>query len=357
MADITGMGFLRHLRADASSHVLLFRGARLRRSGRGLAFWFSPFAVSVAEVPVDDREVALAVHGRSADFQDVVVQGSVTFRIVNPELTAARVDFSIDQRRGTYLRQPLEKLALMLTQLAQQRAQSYVKDAALREVVVRGHDGLRTAIEQGLANAPMLTDLGLEIVAVRIASVKPAPEVERALEALTRERIQEEADEAIFRRRAQAVDKERAIQENEMQNQIELAKREQQLIDQRGQNAPPGGHRGRRRPRGSTARPRPDGRAWPLKHRPPASGRSKGRARHSRRSAWTLIGRCRRPSLRGWPLRNWPASCSGSTTSTSRPSCWGRYWPICSRRGPSASAGRTRRPGRRRDDQAKIVHC
>jgi len=169
MADITRMGFLRHLRADASSHVLLYRGARLRRSGRGLAFWFSPFAVSVAEVPVDDREVALAVHGRSADFQDVVVQGSVTFRVVNPELTAARVDFSIDQRRGT--------------------------------------------------------------------SVKPDPEVERALEAPTRERIQEEADEATFRRRAQAVDKERAIQENEMQNQIELAKREQQLIDQRGQNA------------------------------------------------------------------------------------------------------------------------
>ena len=236
MAEISGMGFLRHLRADASSHVLLYRGARLRRSGRGLTFWFSPFAVSVAEVPVDDREVALAVHGRSADFQDVVVQGSVTFRIVNPEQTAARVDFAIDPRRGTYLRQPLEKLALMLTQLAQQRAQSHVMDATLRDVVVRGHDGVRAAIEEGLANAPMLTDLGLQIVAVRIASVKPSPEVERALEAPTRERIQEEADEATFRRRAQAVDKERAIQENEMQNQIELARREQQLIDQRGQN-------------------------------------------------------------------------------------------------------------------------
>jgi regulator of protease activity HflC (stomatin/prohibitin superfamily) len=236
MAEISGMGFLRHLRADASSHVLLTRGARLRRSGRGLAFWFSPFAVSIAEVPVDDREVALVVHARSSDFQDVVVQGSVTFRIVNPEQAAARVDFAIDLRRGTYLRQPLEKLALMLTQLAQQRAQSHVMNAALRDVVVRGHDGVRGAIEEGLANAPMLADLGLQIVAVRIASVRPDAEVERALEAPTRERIQEEADEATFRRRAQAVDKERAIQENEMQNQIELARREQKLIEQRGQN-------------------------------------------------------------------------------------------------------------------------
>jgi len=237
MAEIGGFGLLKHLRADASSHILLFRDARLRRSGRGLAFWFSPFAVSLAEVPVDDREVALAVHARSSDFQDVVVQGSLTYRIVDPAQAAARVDFSIDPRRGTYLRQPLEKLGVMLTQLAQQRAHSYVQDAPLREVVVRGHDGLRAAIEDGLGRGPLLTDLGLELVAVHVVSVKPSAEVERALEAPMRERIQEEADEATFRRRAQAVDKERAIQENEMQNQIELARRKQQLIEQRGQNA------------------------------------------------------------------------------------------------------------------------
>jgi hypothetical protein len=51
-----------------------------------------------------------------------------------------------------------------------------------------------------------------------------------------REGIQQQADEATFERRALAVEKERAIQENELQNQIELAKREEQLIAQRGQN-------------------------------------------------------------------------------------------------------------------------
>lgn len=237
MAEIGGFGLVRHLRADASSHILMFRNARLLRNGRGLAFWFSPFAVSLAEVPLDDREVALAVHARSADFQDVVVQGSLTYRVSDPVKTAARVDFSIDPRRGVYVRQPLEQLGLMLTQLAQQHAHSHVQDVALRELVLRGHDAVRASVEEGLRHASLLADLGLELVAVHVVSVKPAPEVERALEAPMRERIQEEADEATFRRRAQAVDKERAIQENEMQNQIELARREQQLIDQRGQNA------------------------------------------------------------------------------------------------------------------------
>src|SRR5215831_3238348 len=123
MADIIlKLGPFRHLRAEASSHVLLYRGTRLQRSGRGLSFWFSPYSVSLAEIPVDDREVTLTVHARSADFQDLVIQGCLTYRIAEPALTAERVDFAIDPRRGTHLRQPLEKLASILTQLAQQRA-------------------------------------------------------------------------------------------------------------------------------------------------------------------------------------------------------------------------------------------
>ena len=39
-----------------------------------------------------------------------------------------------------------------------------------------------------------------------------------------------------FERRALAVEKERAIQENELKNQIELARREEELIRQRGEN-------------------------------------------------------------------------------------------------------------------------
>jgi hypothetical protein len=52
----------------------------------------------------------------------------------------------------------------------------------------------------------------------------------------TRELIQQQADEATFRRRAEAVENERAIQENELKNRIELARREQQLVEQESAN-------------------------------------------------------------------------------------------------------------------------
>jgi hypothetical protein len=70
-----------------------------------------------------------------------------------------------------------------------------------------------------------------------VVAVRPEPEVEKALRTPTREQVQQDADKATFERRAVAVERERAIGQNELQTRIELARREQQLVTQRGANA------------------------------------------------------------------------------------------------------------------------
>ena len=237
MTEITRFPFLRHLRSDTSSHVLYYRSGKLRRGGRGLSLWFTPLSASIAEVPVDTRELALLFHGRSADFQDVTAQGVITYRVAAPEVLARHVDFSVDLARGSWLRQPLEKLSLIFSELAQQHAWAYISRTPLRDILREGQSVIRDRIEAGLAADPSLAGLGLAVVSVRVSSLRPTPDLEKALEAPMRERIQQESDEAAFQRRALAVEKERAIQENELQNQIELARREEQLIAQQGQNA------------------------------------------------------------------------------------------------------------------------
>jgi regulator of protease activity HflC (stomatin/prohibitin superfamily) len=236
MAEISSFGFVRHLRAEPTTHVMFFRGGVLQASGRGLAVWFSPLGASVAQVPLDDRELAFLFHGRSSDFQDVAVNGIVTFRVKDPELLASRVDFSIDTRTGLYNKEPLDKLALVVKELAQQLASTFLNRSQLRVILDQGIEVIRDAMHAGLTHDRGLSSLGIEIVATRVTSVKPTSEMEKALQMPTREHIQQMADEATFSRRALAVDKERAIQENELSNQIELAKREEQLIAQRGQN-------------------------------------------------------------------------------------------------------------------------
>lgn len=236
MAEIRRWGFARHLRAEPSSFVLRYRRGRLVRSGSGLSFWFLPMSAGVAEVPTEDREVSILFHGRSSDFQDVTAQGIVTYRTVDPAKLAQRVDFTIDLKSGALLRQPLDRIALILTQIAQQSAHGLITQTPVRQLVRDGYDSLRERLLTALSGESEIEELGLRVLSVRVSSIKPSPDLEKALEAPTREAIQQQADEAAYSRRALAVEKERAIQENELQNRIELARREAQLIEQQGQN-------------------------------------------------------------------------------------------------------------------------
>ncbi len=89
----------------------------------------------------------------------------------------------------------------------------------------------------GLTGDPRLAETGIEVIGVRVVAIRPAPEMEKALQTPTREQVQQEADRATYERRALAVERERTISENELQSQIELARREEQLVAQRGANA------------------------------------------------------------------------------------------------------------------------
>jgi regulator of protease activity HflC (stomatin/prohibitin superfamily) len=236
MAEIRSYWLWRHLRAEPTNWILFYKNGKKKKSERGAAFWFAPLGASIVEVPLDDRELPFLLQGRSADFQDIHVNGVVTFRVKDPELLASRLSFSVDTKTGRWTSEPLDKLAVVVKELAQELAGGFVARAPLRELLDQGIDVIREQIQNGLVTAPSIASLGLEIVATRVASVKPTAEMEKALQMPTREKIQQEADEATFGRRAMAVDKERAIAENELANQIELAKREEELIGQRGQN-------------------------------------------------------------------------------------------------------------------------
>ena len=236
MADITRLGFVRHLRATPTAHIRHLRNGELVHDGTGQAFWYRPLAAALSEIPVDDREQPLLFHARTLDFQDVVVQATITYRIVDPAVAAARLDFSIDPERGQWRATPLEQIGGLLTQLAQQHALALVAGLTLPQALTTGMAAVRERIATGLVADPRVAETGLAIVDVRVVALQAEPEVARALQTPMREQVQQDADKATFERRALAVERERAIAENELQNQIELAKREEQLVEQRGQN-------------------------------------------------------------------------------------------------------------------------
>lgn len=237
MADITRRLGWRHLRSTPTAHIRHHRGGKLVHDGPGLGFWFRPLTAALSEVPVEDRELAMAFRARTADFQDVSVQATVTYRIGDPALAAARLDFSVDPDTGAWRGAPLEQLGTLLTETAQQHALDVLARTPLSAALVDGVAAVRDRIAAGLGAEPRLPATGIEVVAVRVMAVRPEAEVERALRTPARELIQQEADRATYERRAVAVERERAIAENELASQIELARREERLVEQRGANA------------------------------------------------------------------------------------------------------------------------
>ncbi len=236
MSLITNFGFFARLRSDANHHILRYRGGKLRQSGRGLVFWFRPDVASIAEIPMDDREMTIFINGRSADFQAVNIQGVLAWRAAEPEKLAERIDFTIALRSGAYIGQPLERIETRLAGLVNQAALDYLARAPVRALLDAGIGPLRSQLEAALASDPALGEIGLAVVSVRLNNLAPSSELERALQTPTFEALQQKADEAIFERRALAVDKERAIAENELANRVELAKRETELIAEESRN-------------------------------------------------------------------------------------------------------------------------
>ena len=220
MADITKRFGWRHLRSAPTAHIRHHKRGRLTHDGPGLSFWYRSLSAALSEVPVNDRELAMAFHARTSDFQDVTVQATVTYRISDPAEAAARLDFSVDPDTGVWRGAPLEQIATLLTETAQQHTLDVLARTPLAGALVDGVASVRSRVAEGLAAEPRLPATGIDVVAVRVVAIRPEAEVERALRTPAREQIQQEADRATYERRAVAVERERTIAENELASQI-----------------------------------------------------------------------------------------------------------------------------------------
>src|SRR6516225_9426641 len=237
MADITRRWFLRHLRGAPTTWVRHHVRGKVRHEGIGQSFWYRRLTAVLSEVPVDDRELPLLFHARTSDFADITVQATVTYRVADPAKASSRLDFSVDPVRGAWRAKPLDQIATLLAELAQQPALDLLARIPLTDAMTAGLASVRDAVSAALSGDERLTETGVGVVSARVVAIRPEPELERALQTPTREQVQQDADRATYARRARAVEQERAIAENELQNKIELARREQQLVEQRGANA------------------------------------------------------------------------------------------------------------------------
>jgi len=215
------------VKIPATHYALHYQQGRIRHEGPGLSFFYYSPSATIVSVPIGSTDAPFAFVESSADFQSVTVQGQLTYRVVDPKKIASLLDFSLG-RNGQYLGDGQQKLQERLVKSAQVAAKAVTQRMGLREVLTSS-TAIGAEVEDALKNSEAIKSLGVEILELAVISMKPTPEMAKALEAEAREALQRKSDEAIYARRNAAVEQERRIKESELNTEIAVEEKKRQI--------------------------------------------------------------------------------------------------------------------------------
>jgi regulator of protease activity HflC (stomatin/prohibitin superfamily) len=219
---------IKFIKIGPTNHVLVYRKGKVVREGTGLSFSYFAPTTSLVLIPIGSVDVPFILQEVTADFQQVTVQGQITYRVTDPRKLSQLMNFTLAPNGKTYASEDPAKLSQRLIQHAQVLTRASLQSLGLRDVLGRA-DSLVSSLRDGLRSADVITSLGIEVLGLSILAIKPTPETSRALEADAREQILRQADEAIYARRNAAVEQERAIKENELNTEIAVENKKRQI--------------------------------------------------------------------------------------------------------------------------------
>jgi regulator of protease activity HflC (stomatin/prohibitin superfamily) len=221
----------KYIKFDSMDYVIHYQNGRIRKQGKGLAFFYFAPNSSIVNIPMKSYDLSFVFREITSDFQDVIVQGSLTFRISDPLKLATQLDFTVDENKR-HRSSDFEKLTQRILSETQTATSGYVHSLGITTVLSKQVE-IEKMLVDGLTTSKVLAALGIEVQGVNILSVKANPEMSRALEAKTREELQTEADKAIYDRRNFAVEQERKIRESELNTEIAVEEKQRQIVEKK----------------------------------------------------------------------------------------------------------------------------
>jgi hypothetical protein len=218
---------IQFMKATPTTYVLHFKKGRVRREGPGLSFFYYSPTSTIVTVPLASADVPFAFQESTADFQSVSIQGQLTYRVSDPKRLSSVLDFSVDSR-NVFRSEDYRKLPERLVHTTQTLMRNQTQKLVLRETLTSSAL-LSASVLAGLKSSEAVAQLGVEILNLSLLSIRPTPEMAKALEAEAREALQRRSDEAIYARRNNAVEQERRIKESELNTEIAVEEKRRQI--------------------------------------------------------------------------------------------------------------------------------
>lgn len=218
------LGF-RYLTSPPTRYVLQFRNGEIINEGAGKSFFYFVPTTTIVSVELASVDVPFVFEEVSADFQEVTIQGQLTFRVAQPKQLVKLMNYTVDAR-GRYVSDDPERLRERLIQLAQVRAHRFTQSQTLMELLPQC-EPLGADLLEALRTSEIVAMLGIEILALSVLSIKATPEMGKAMQAEAREQLLLRADQAVYARRNIAIELEQKLKEAELETEraIEEKKR------------------------------------------------------------------------------------------------------------------------------------
>ena len=226
---------IRYYKAEPTTFVVKTVNGKTTSKGKGLSFFYNAATTSIAAVPKNAQEAPFIFNLQTADFQAVKVQGQITFRVANAEAIAEILNFNLKKDGVGYLSEDPLKLNDRIVRSAQTIVQNEVQKTKLRDAFVI-NTKIAQLIQEKLATDAAVNAMGIEVLNTMVGNISADPETARALEAEARELILQEADDAVYGRRKSAVEQERLIKEAELQTDLSVQQKEQEIAESRVEN-------------------------------------------------------------------------------------------------------------------------
>lgn len=220
-----GFGFTKF---QPSEYVLRYRNGKIVEEGAGISFFYYAPTTSIVVVPVGSVDAPFIFEEVTADFQNVTVQGQITFRIVDQKKIAELLNYTLDMRAKKYASDDPQKLPQRVINIVRVLIKKTLEELQLKDAI-KSSEVLAKGILDEIRQNEEINLLGIEILGLSILAILPNKETARALEAQAREQILKKADEAIYERRNASIEQERRVKENEFNTEIAVENKKKQV--------------------------------------------------------------------------------------------------------------------------------
>ena len=215
---------------EPTEYVMKVKRGKIVQKGLGLSFFYNTMTTSMMVIPATAFDASFVFNDiMTSDFQNINVQGDISYVITDYEKASKMVDFSYKGKKEylTVLTEAKQKMAKRIMNLAKVYVTKFISGKNVRDAIISA-DELANTLRENMKEDETIKEFGLELISISILGILAQCDTRKALEAATREEILKQQDDAIYKRRNAAIEQERIVKENELNTEIKVAEKQKE---------------------------------------------------------------------------------------------------------------------------------